>query len=87
MASIGLVYVVTECADEVLAQILAGRALTTEETREMLGPVIDGLGYLHEKGFVHGHLKPSNILVVDDQLEDFRGRPGCRRDYGARLSG
>lgn len=67
--TIGLVYVVTECADEVLAQILAGRALTTEETREMLDPVIEGLGYLHEKGFVHGHLKPSNILVVDDQLK------------------
>jgi TonB family protein len=67
--AIGLVYVVTECADEVLAQILAGRALTTEETREMLGPVIEGLGYLHEKGFVHGRLKPSNILVVEDQLK------------------
>jgi len=67
--SIGMVYVVMECADEVLAQILPERALTSDETREMLGPVIDALRYLHEKGFVHGHLKPSNILVVDDQVK------------------
>ena len=67
--SISLVYVVTECADEVLAQILPERALTTDETREMLVPVIDALAYLHEKGFVHGHLKPSNVLVVDDQVK------------------
>ena len=67
--SIGLVYVVMECADEVLSQILPMRALTTDETREMLGPVADALGYLHEKGFVHGHLKPANILVVNDQVK------------------
>lgn len=67
--SISMVYVVTECADEVLAQIVPERALTSEETREMLEPVVDALEYLHGKGFVHGHLKPSNILVVDEQLK------------------
>ena len=67
--STSLVYVVTECADEVLSQILPERALTPEETREMLDLVIDAVGYLHGKSFVHGHLKPSNILVVHDQLK------------------
>ncbi len=67
--SINMVYVVTECADEVLAQIVPERALTSEEAREMLEPVLDALEYLHGKGFVHGHLKPSNILVVDEQLK------------------
>ncbi len=67
--SIGLAYVVVDCADEVLSQILPMRALTSDETREMLGPVIEALGYLHEKGFVHGHLKPANILVVNDQVK------------------
>jgi TonB family protein len=67
--SISMVYVVTERADEVLSQILPERPLTTEETREMMSPVIEALRYLHEKGFVHGHLKPSNILVVEDLVK------------------
>ena len=65
----GVVYVVTELAEEVLAQILPERPLTPEETREMLGPVLDALTYLHSKGYVHGHLKPSNILVVEDEVK------------------
>lgn len=67
--AINMVYVVTERADEVLSQILPERALTTDETREMLSPIIEALKYLHEKGFVHGHLKPSNVLVVEDQVK------------------
>ncbi len=62
-------YVVTELADEVLSEILPQRPLTPEETREMLGPVVDALSYLHGQGFAHGHLKPSNILVVEDRLK------------------
>ena len=64
-----VVYVVTELADEVLSQIIPERPLTPDETREMLGPVLDALSYLHREGLVHGHLKPSNILVVDNQVK------------------
>jgi TonB family protein len=64
-----LIFAVTEYADEVLSQILPQRALTPDETREMLDPVIDALAYLHSARLVHGHLKPSNILVVGDQLK------------------
>lgn len=67
--TIGLVYVVTEYADEVLSQIIPERPLTGSETREMLEPVLDTLLFLHGKGLVHGHVKPSNILVVEDQLK------------------
>jgi TonB family protein len=63
------VYVVTECADEDLSQVLSDRALTPEETREMLAPVVGALGYLHGKGFVHGHLTPSNIMAVGEQVK------------------
>jgi TonB family protein len=64
-----LLYAVTEYSDEILSEILPSRPLTPDETREMLGPILDALTYLHGKGFVHGHLKPSNILVVDDQVK------------------
>ena len=64
-----LLYSVSEYAEEVLSEILPERALLPDEAREMLGPVLDALAYLHGKGLVHGHLKPSNILVVDDKLK------------------
>ncbi len=77
-----LLYAVTEYSEEILSQILQDRPLTLTETREMLGQVLDVLSYLHGKGFVHGSLKPSNILVVDDQLKlssdnlHVAGKPG-----------
>jgi TonB family protein len=64
-----LLYSVTEYSDEILSQILPERSLTPAETKGMLGPILDALSYLHGRGFVHGHLKPSNILVVDEQLK------------------
>ena len=62
-------YVVMEFAEEDLSQILPERALAAAETRDMLGPVLDVLVYLHSKGLVHGHIKPSNILATADQLK------------------
>lgn len=64
-----LVYAVMEYAEENLSEILPARPLTPGEVREMLHPVLDALSYLHGKGFVHGHLNPSNIMVVDNQLK------------------
>ncbi|HVT98583.1 MAG TPA: TonB family protein [Acidobacteriaceae bacterium] len=63
------IYVVTEYADEVLSEILAARPLSPEETAEMLSPVLDALSWLHARDLVHGHLHPSNILVVDESLK------------------
>ncbi|HEY2779853.1 MAG TPA: protein kinase [Steroidobacteraceae bacterium] len=62
-------YVVTEYAEQNLAQILPHRALTADEVRELLDPTLDALGFLHGKHLVHGHLKPPNFLVVNDQLK------------------
>jgi TonB family protein len=64
-----LLYVAMECAEENLAQVLPQRALTAEETREMLTGVVDVLVYLHGKGLTHGHVKPSNILAIGDLLK------------------
>lgn len=64
-----LIYLVMEYAEEDLSQILPQRPLTPEETRDMLGPVLDALEYLHCKGLVHGGLKPANILATGDRLK------------------
>ncbi len=64
-----LVFVVMEYAEEDLSQVLPHRSLTPEETREMLAPTLGALDYLHKQGFVHAHLRPSNIMAVDDCLK------------------
>ena len=67
--STDLLYVVEEYAEENLSQILPERALTAEEVRALLPPVLQALQFVHEKGFVHGHVQPSNILAVGDQVK------------------
>jgi TonB family protein len=62
-------FVVMEYAEQTLSQILPRRALTPDEMREMLRPTLNALAFLHGKNLVQGRLKPSNILVVDDQLK------------------
>ena len=67
--STDLLYVVEEYAEENLSQILPERALTAEEVRALLPPVLEALQFVHEKGFVHGHIQPSNILAIGDQVK------------------
>src|SRR5260370_21478040 len=59
-----LLYVVMECADENLAEILPLRALSPAEASEMLPPAAEALGFLHRTGFVHGRVRPSNITAT-----------------------
>jgi TonB family protein len=69
LGDMGLLYVVMEYAEENLSQIVPNRPLTPAETGEMLEPVLDALAYVHGQGFVHGHIKPANIMGVEDQLK------------------
>jgi TonB family protein len=69
LGDMALLYVVMEDAEEDLSQILPQRALTPAEAREMLEPVLDALAYVHGQGFVHGHIKPANVMAVEDQLK------------------
>jgi TonB family protein len=86
---IPLVYVVTEYAEENLAQIIPERPLSPGEAREMLPPVVDALSYLHSQGIVFGHLKPSNIMVVDNllklPLDNMVGRGGAKTQAAAGI--
>jgi serine/threonine protein kinase len=62
-------FVVTEYAEQTLAQILLQRALAPQELRKMLRPLLEALSFLHRKHLVHGGLKPSNLLMVKDRLK------------------
>jgi TonB family protein len=64
-----MLYAVMEYAEEDLSQILPHRTLTPAEARDMLEPVLDALAYVHGQGFVHGHMKPANVMAVGDQLK------------------
>jgi TonB family protein len=64
-----LIYLVTELADEDLSEVLPQRALSVKEVEQMLSPLLDVIGYLHQKELVHGRIRPSNIMAVGDQLK------------------
>jgi TonB family protein len=63
------VYLVMECADENLSEVVPGRALNADEAREIVGSVLAVLSYLHEKGFVHGAIRPAHIMAAADHLK------------------
>jgi hypothetical protein len=62
-------YVVMERADETLASVLAQRALSEEEAREMFSPALTAVSYLHHRDFVHGSLHPANVMAVGETLK------------------
>jgi TonB family protein len=62
-------FVVQEYADEDLGDILPERALTMDEARGMIEPVIEMLALLHGRNLVHTRLHPGNILAMGDQIK------------------
>ena len=79
-------YVLMECADDDLSQILPERPLAPSEVSDLLPPVLDALSYLHKNGFVHGRVKPSNVLAAGDQLKLSTDQvaPVAQQDRGHR---
>lgn len=81
-------YVVMEYADEDLAQVIPQRSLSPAEVKEMLPPTADALSFLHKAGFVHAHVKPSNVMAVDNQLKisaDHLRKTGDRNGKGVTV--
>jgi TonB family protein len=64
-----LLYILMEYAEENLSQFLRQRPLTPAEARDVLTPALHALAFLHGEDLVHGHLRPSNILAIEDQLK------------------
>ncbi len=62
-----LVYVVGESSSTSLAKTIEDGRLETARAKEIFGPIVDALRYLHNHGVVHGHLNPSNIYFVDSK--------------------
>lgn len=67
LGGVAFAYVVMEYAEENLGQV--DRPLTASEAADMLDGVLKALFYLHGEQHAHGHLKPSNILAIGDQLK------------------
>ena len=67
LGEVAFAYVLMEYAEEDLSQV--DRPLTAEEAIDMLEGALKALAYLHGQQLAHGHLKPSNILAVADQLK------------------
>jgi len=64
-----LLFVLMEYAEENLSQFLHQRPLTPAEARDVLTPALQAIALLHGEGIVHGHIRPSNILAIEDQLK------------------
>lgn len=71
----GAVALVTERARESLADVIARAAGgPVRDAPRILAEICEGLAHIHKSGWVHGDLKPSNILLMPDgsvRLADF----------------
>ncbi|HZP17035.1 MAG TPA: TonB family protein [Terriglobales bacterium] len=63
------IYVVMELADEDLSQVIPIRALTPAEAKPAFTAALEALAYVHDRGFIHGHIKPSNIMARGEHLK------------------
>lgn len=97
---VGLRGRVQKDGEEILAlEALEGEDIATLLAREgrqspstllaLLGPLADALDYLHGQGFVHGDVKPANVVVTQDAgpvLVDF-GLARSAHGDGSRTQG
>ena len=60
-------YVVTEKADTFLSGLVPRKALEPAKVKEILTPVVEALSFVHERGFVHGSVKPSSIVSIGEE--------------------
>jgi len=64
-----MIYVVTEKADEVLEHTVRERPLELDEVRQLIEPTLEALTYLHDRGYVHGRVRPSHLFAVAETVK------------------
>jgi serine/threonine protein kinase len=64
-----LIYLVMEYAQQNLSQFIPRRRLSVVEAHGMLDRMLSVLDYLHGRGLVHGRIRPTNIMGVDDDFK------------------
>jgi hypothetical protein len=62
-------YAVFERPDEILGQVLEGRALSAEETRQALLAASEALAYIHGEGLVHGEVGVWSIAAAGNAIK------------------
>ena len=77
-----LLFIVTENAEETLAEILRERALTPDEADAMLKPILELLAHLHDTGYTLGRVIPANVMAVGEQVK-LSSDGVCRAGSGA----
>uniref|UniRef100_UPI00398E6930 serine/threonine kinase-like domain-containing protein STKLD1 n=1 Tax=Pristiophorus japonicus TaxID=55135 RepID=UPI00398E6930 len=70
-SALSVCMVMDYCAVGDVAMVIQNSKRANEKVREMviknfLGQMIDVLVYIHSKNVIHGNLKPSNILLMED---------------------
>ena len=70
-----------------VAQVLENGVYTEDGVRRVMAAVCDGVGFLHQHGYIHRDIKPENVMVCDDGrvvLLDFdiarEYKPKARKD-------
>lgn len=69
LADMDLAFAFMEYAEEDLGRSLQDHPLGEKEAREMLGPLLEALSYIHGQGLAHSHIKPSNIMAMGNQIK------------------
>lgn len=70
----GCAVLVMERAERSLADVVQTAPLSPPQAAEILAQLAEGLAHMHAQDWVHGDLKPSNVLVMTDgsiRLADF----------------
>lgn len=64
-----LVYAVMEYVEENLEDVLRGRALSAEETKEVAESLVNALAAIHKQRLVCGRLEAASVLALGDTIK------------------